>query len=587
MFLSIHSIFYSVVYALGEGLKNFYSTIQGVFLMNQVHTLNSPAPENSMRHPQKDLSSIFIALLLIQLTTLLFFCFQKQDFHIDEIYSYILSNSSSLPGMAVSESIWNNWTGSRPFTELLTVQPEEQFSYADVYNYNSLDAHPPLFYFLLHTICSFFPNSFSKWFGLGINIVLFILTQLTLFSLSKKIFANSLWAIVPCAFFGGTQICFDSFTFIRMYSLLALLTVLLLSLHYEMLHREKQSDFLCCFVITFLGTFSHYYFAITAFFIAASLCFYLLFQKKWKKLFLYAISMLSAVLCVFLLYPAAVSQITGSSTNNVGNAIWGHMLDFSSLFRSCLTMSKLFLRGIGSGLWNCKKITSFVIVIFVCLSLLLKKNHYQQTDSSTQSIQLLIVGSIIFFLDFLTVTHISNEFINDRYIYNIIPLFALCVALGTKLLVEKLPANQQVLTLGIVTVWLISSISLAYHKNNTYLYQDVHQTNATVIEHCKTKPLVMVCSSRYDVHMLAGNYTILTNCEQMYITDASGPNQIVDILSSTDCSNGVVFMVITDQYWTNGFDGDKMMSDYIAASPELSKYHFLTYCNFGVVYLAE
>ena len=59
------------------------------------------------------------------------------------------------------------------------------------------------------------------------------------------------------------------------------------------------------------------------------------------------------------------------------------------------------------------------------------------------------------------------------------------------------------------------------------------------------------------------------------------------LLSSVNCSNGVVFMVITDQYWSMGFDGDEVMTDYVAASDFLSKYEEYALCKFGVIYLAE
>lgn len=551
--------------------------------MQKIRTIK----ENNAHHP-KALYFVFIAILLVQTASLIFFCFQKQDFHIDEIYSYILSNGSSLPELVFSESIWNNWTDSEQFIDLLSVQPEERFSYGQVYNYNSLDAHPPLFYFLLHTICSFFPNVFSKWLGLGMNIALFILTQFVLFILSKKIFGNTLWAVVPCAILGGTQICFDSFTFIRMYSLLELFTILLLYLHYEMIYRKKQTDFLWCFIVTFLGVFTQYYFAITAFFIAAAFCFFLLSQRSWKSLFLYAFSMLSAVLCVFLVYPAAVSQITGSSTNNVGNAIWGHMLDFSSLFHSCLIMGRLLLIGIGAGLRHCKVLVCFTIIVFLFLSLIFnKKDSSHKEKNSTESMWLLIVGSIIFFLDFLTVTHISNQFIYDRYIYNILPLFALCASLAVKLFVEKFPLNQQLVVIGVIVVWSISCISLVYHNNNNYLFQDTSETNATIIEQCKTKPLIIICSSHYDVHMLAGNYTVLMNCDQMYIEDSYDSEQMVDILSSVNCSNGVVVMIITDKYWTAGLDSEQIMAEYMATFPEFTELQILTKCKFGNVYITK
>lgn len=49
------------------------------------------------------------------------------------------------------------------------------------------DVHPPFYYLLLHTVCSLFPGRFSKWSGIGLNIVLFVLSWSVLAKLTRRI----------------------------------------------------------------------------------------------------------------------------------------------------------------------------------------------------------------------------------------------------------------------------------------------------------------------------------------------------------------------------------------------------------------
>ena len=62
------------------------------------------------------------------------------------------------------------------FMDYFTVQRGHEFDYATVWKNQSEDVHPPLYYVFVHTISSFFPGSFSKWFGLAVNILFYILS---------------------------------------------------------------------------------------------------------------------------------------------------------------------------------------------------------------------------------------------------------------------------------------------------------------------------------------------------------------------------------------------------------------------------
>ena len=136
---------------------------------------------------------VLAVLIICQLvyTTILFA--DRQIFHSDEIWSYGLANSYYKPFIYGEDGIFiekitkdnfthaNEWVSADIFDEYITVQEGQRFAYDSVYHNQTLDHHPPLFYALLHTVCSFFPNQFSMWYGYFLSAIFLVFTQIFLF----------------------------------------------------------------------------------------------------------------------------------------------------------------------------------------------------------------------------------------------------------------------------------------------------------------------------------------------------------------------------------------------------------------------
>ena len=122
-------------------------------------------------------------IMMLQLVVASYFCIQKQGFHYDEYYSYYSSNVTY--GLAPTNREWKNVDEIR--SEFM-VREGEGFRYGLVKTMQSFDVHPPLYYMILHIICSLFPGVFSKWFGLGLNLGLFVVCYWLLAYLSYHVF---------------------------------------------------------------------------------------------------------------------------------------------------------------------------------------------------------------------------------------------------------------------------------------------------------------------------------------------------------------------------------------------------------------
>ncbi|UKI17161.1 MAG: hypothetical protein L6V87_04995 [Ruminococcus sp.] len=120
---------------------------------------------------------IFIIVVIAQLIFLsVSFAVNNTAHHEDEYFSYGLANSQNrvyLYGSAFQvPDNYNVWMTGDDFKYYIETNEESRFSYDTVWKNQAADTHPPLYYAVLHTICSFFPDQFSWWWAFGINLFL-------------------------------------------------------------------------------------------------------------------------------------------------------------------------------------------------------------------------------------------------------------------------------------------------------------------------------------------------------------------------------------------------------------------------------
>ena len=250
-----------------------------------------------------------IGLLAIQLVAVFWLGMQKQGFHYDEYYSYYSSNVTY--ALVPTDMEWMDTEGIR--SEFMALEGEG-LGFGMVKLMQSLDVHPPLYYYLLRLVCWLSPGIFSKWQGLVINIVFFVLSWLTLAAITKEITENDKRKILAvCALFGFSPEIFSGIKFIRMYMMLTFICLLILYIHIRAIMRNKRTAigfyFPVC-LLAFVGFHIHYYFAVFLFFVAAVVSLYLFFHKESRKeSFFYAGSVLAGLMVSVLLYPACLGHI--------------------------------------------------------------------------------------------------------------------------------------------------------------------------------------------------------------------------------------------------------------------------------------
>ena len=235
---------------------------------------------------------------------------QKINYYIDEIYSYGLSN---YVGDGIDMEIEYNKTyepGMSVFSKYMEVQEGQQFYYADVWKNQTNDVHPPLYYAILHTVCSLFPDTFSMWYAASINILFLLMTfyfmRKLIVLLTDKKYILTLISLSFVTLGGIIQTA----TYFRMYCMtMCWVTLLTWLIVCQVEEKQNWKFYVSICMTTILGALTHYYFIVYAFFLACTYGIYLLHYRRYKEAFGFCVSMGAAAGIAIGIFPAMIQHM--------------------------------------------------------------------------------------------------------------------------------------------------------------------------------------------------------------------------------------------------------------------------------------
>lgn len=262
---------------------------------------------------------IILGVMIVLQLVLIVYCFTKKEgFHSDELWSYGFANNYYGGEIYCNKDEQpinvNEWEDSSVIRNYLVVNKGEQFSYKSVYYNMEGGEHPPLHSLILHTICSFFPETFSPWYAFSINIAAFVICMLFLFK-TAKLLRGEWFALTCCFLYGFSMGARDTYIYLRMYTLCAaffmvyLYSVLRFLEQYQKSEKMMNRYLLVSIVMAFLSFYTHYYMVILIGVFTFVMCVYLLCKRKIKVMFVYGISMLGALGLFVLAFPSVIQRI--------------------------------------------------------------------------------------------------------------------------------------------------------------------------------------------------------------------------------------------------------------------------------------
>jgi len=311
-------------------------------------------------HEKRKYIVCFLILWIAQMAAAFYFCTQKQGFHEDEFYTYY--STARTNGFYVENG---KWMDRETYRNEFVVLPGERFRYGLVKEVQSWDVHPPMYYWVFHTVASFVPGVFSKWIGLSVNLF-FHGINLCLLAWLTHIVSEKDWTLTLLVnlVYGFSPAAMSGVVFIRMYEMLTTFVLLCAILHVRVVTgcgdgraRQARSKgygagfslaeqgngdahgqsvrlsgvtlFLMA-MVTYLGFLTQYYYFIFLFFLAAVFCLWLLWRdRRIGNCLRYGLSQGLAFGLAYLTYPAFPGQMFRGQR---GAQAAKNFFDFSNTF---------------------------------------------------------------------------------------------------------------------------------------------------------------------------------------------------------------------------------------------------------------
>ena len=387
-----------------------------------------------------------LSVMLLYLILTLIFGHYKAYLYEDEVLSYTAANSQS--GMRPSFER-NSVTNGKTFVQnAVTVSTEHRFDFANAAKNTSSDPHPPLYLFLLHGISSLFPGVFSKWFGITINLLFGLLTLYYLYRTSEKITGSIFMAAIVSIIYATSLGFLHQTVFLRMYLMLQAFTMMLTEQYVDLLISRSalnRKRLVTLFFTVVLGTLTHYYFLIYAFFCAAFYSIRLFFIGNKNQLIRHVLLYVASGLAVIILFPSIFWQLTGSDVGS--ESFEGRTL--SMIVHRARTMLSLLNLDLFGGNLKYYALAFFFFAALLVLSVRhtgIRELIYglERKDSprvfyilsKPEKIAILFILTTV--VCYFTVVSITTPYLTDRYLTPIYPPVILLTMLAFTPIIQAL-----------------------------------------------------------------------------------------------------------------------------------------------------
>ncbi len=477
---------------------------------------------------------MLLAAGVLLLSPAIAFCDRKEGFYIDELWSYGLANSAETPFLQEKSGYMEHWHEPSFYEAYLTVSADERFSYDIVYANQEQDVHPPLFYCILHTVCSLFPGRFSKWYGLSTNLFFFAAALWMLYRLSGKLCGDSgILRFLPPVIYSVSAGGLSCVLYIRMYMMLTFFAVVFAFLLYCLMEGERAKErgtLLQLALVTTAGLLTQYYFLIFAFFMSVCYMGFRACRREWKRALHYALAMAFGIGLGILIFPALLHHIflgdkgRASMANAAGSL--GYLQQRLAAYRKLMAAaffgkSLMWKRGI--------LLLAAVCVFYGIFRMAGKKRRRGDT-------KLLYIGFIVLSVSayFVVVAKISTDVV-DRYQFLIFPFAALLLALlfaaVSRIAEELCHIRQGSGALFLAAVYCLTCLS-GYRSGNDmpeYLYSGYADALQLVEEQYSDVPGIYVTKGD---HLVIHNCLFLAKQQKTYPLPAEKISELPDILAS-------------------------------------------------------
>ena len=374
---------------------------------------------------------ILAAIIIVSLAISFVFTAVKQGYHEDELLTYNLANSSK------QLNVDGEWNTPEDFNEYLAAG-EHRFDYENVYRNQVIDAsHPPLYYALVHTVCSFFPGVFSKWLAFAINVVMMTGALILLYHIGRRVTGNNLYALIGVGGYALSAACITTTIYLRMYASLTFWVLAFLYLTLRIYDKKNTVSTLDCvplLITVTLGTLTQYYFILCAGLIGLVFLIFKIKEKNVKDLIFYAVTAVIGAGIALAVYPYIITNVLG------GNRGFGSLkveIDMITVVTYVIYKIACYIQILAKKLFLGQVWLLGVCVCFAFAAFLWFR--FKKKDKLPRKAWFIIVPGVVYFF-FIAIV---SPFNSDRYVMASLPLLSLMFTFAYIRIVKRLIAVKK------------------------------------------------------------------------------------------------------------------------------------------------
>ncbi len=451
---------------------------------------------------------IYIALISVITIVMIFFITQKEGYHEDEMFSYgsssyVYDNVYRSYGKmdATNSLVFNKilrgnvvdviknikyycldhkderiayckdfnknkrpiWRTSEEAKDYMTVTGKEILNYPLVYYNQARDVHPPLFYFAVNTVSTFFLGNFSKAIIGIINVSFMIATLFVIKKILESLDKKHL--IIPVLIFYGFSIgAISTVVFQRMYAMLTffILEYILININISKNNFDiDKKTWIKLGAITILGFSTQYYFCIVAVIVAIYMFIRIYLKKDKKKTMKYILNYVKIAIIGVLIYPPAINHIF-FSYRGIGKA---------NMQKSFIEKIVEYFSKVGYSYSVPIVVLLTIVVVFLAIDII-KKVKNQEKIINNENIMPFVLA-VIFVLYMAVVIQVSPEYNTLRYIMAVLPILAIVMFILIDACFEnkKISTSILIVLASVVSIYglIVSEPDCLFKGYNRYL----------------------------------------------------------------------------------------------------------------------
>ena len=398
---------------------------------------------------------IVVIVLIIQTIVFIVSGINKSYIHMDEAYSFGLANYNKIE-IQENEDFYNIWHSKEYYEDYLTVNENERNNFLPVYENQKNDVHPPLYYLLLRIAMEFYIDSYSKWSGIILNIIIYVFITIFMYLIIKKLLeGNDAYKEKSAILALISSLTLSSITnviYIRMYALSTLNIVITTYLHLKLLDK-KENDYkllLAIGIFALTGSLTHYYYLFYLAMLFIMFVIKYLKEKKYKELGKYIGIIALAGIISLIIFPYSIQHMF------FGYRGQGVISNFTNISNFIISICEyIFITNVYA--FNN---TLFILLIFIFGVLIYKKAKKIKIIEKNKYIKYIIFPTFFYAI----LVAIASPFIELRYMMPVCNLIFVLVLYTVIALLKNITKEKLLNKIIIVVYFLILIMPFVSNK---------------------------------------------------------------------------------------------------------------------------